>query len=83
LSFLACYVLTMTRLLEQALRQIEELPESEQNAAAAALLDYVKHMREMRLTEAQIAEVRRRKADPGRKLVSHDEARGRIARLGS
>ena len=31
----------MTKLLEQALRQLEQLPESEQNAAAGASLDYV------------------------------------------
>jgi hypothetical protein len=78
-----CYVAIMTKLLEQALRQIEQLPESEQDAAAGALLDYVKHMREVRLTEAQIAEVRRRNTNPDRKLVSHAEARERIGRLGS
>jgi hypothetical protein len=73
----------MTKLLEQALRQIEHLTEAEQDAAAGALLDYVKHMRDVRLTEAQIAEVHRRRADPGRKLLSHAEARDRITRLGS
>jgi hypothetical protein len=73
----------MTKLLEQALRQIEHLTEAEQDAAAGALLDYVKHMRDVRLTEAQIAEVRRRRVDPGRKLASHAEARDRITRLGS
>jgi len=78
-----CYIATMSKLLEQALRQIEQLPEGEQDAAAGALLDYVKHMREMRLTDAQVAEVRRRRANPNRKLVSHAEARERIARLGS
>jgi hypothetical protein len=82
--FLAtCYVVVMTKLLEQALRQIELLPEGEQNAAAGALLDYVKHMRDTRLTDAQVEEVRRRRADPNRKLVSHAESRERIARLGS
>jgi hypothetical protein len=78
-----CYVVSMTKLLEQALRQIEQLPETEQDAAAGALLDYVKHMRDTRLTDAQVAEVRRRRADPNRKLLSHAEARERIARLGS
>jgi hypothetical protein len=73
----------MTKLLEQALRQIEHLTEDEQDAAAGALLDYVKHMREVRSTEAEIAEVRRRKADPNRKLVSHAEARERGVWLGS
>ena len=65
----------MTKLLEQALRQIEQLPDSEQDADAGALLDYVKHMGDMRLTE--VAEVRRRMADPDRRLVSKAEARRR------
>jgi hypothetical protein len=73
----------MTKLLEQAVRQIEQLPESEQDAAAGALLDYVKHMRDMRLTDAQVAEIRSRRADPNRTLLSHTEARERIGRLGS
>jgi len=73
----------MTKLLEQALRQIEHLSDADQDAAAGALLDYVKHMRDMRLTEAQVAEVRRRRANPDRKLVSLEDARERIARLGS
>ena len=64
----------MTKLLEQALRQIEQLPDSEQDAAAGALLDYVKHIGDMRLTDAQVAEVRRRMADPDRRLVSKAEA---------
>ena len=72
----------MTKLLEQALRQVEQLPEGEQDAAAGALLDYV-NMRDMRLTDEQVAEVRRRRADPNRKLLSHAEARERIGRLGS
>ncbi len=78
-----CYIAVMTKLLEQARRQIEQLPEGEQDAAADALLDYVKHMRKMRLTDAQVAEVRRRRADPNRRPVSHVEARECIARLGS
>ena len=73
----------MTKLLEHALRQVEQLPEGEQDAAAGALLDYVKHMRQLRLTDEQVAEVRRRIANPHRKLISHAEARERISRLGS
>lgn len=72
----------MTRLLEQALRQVEQLPDSEQDAAGAALLDYLAHRDTLRLSDEQLAEVRRRRAAPNRKLVSHAEARERIARLG-
>ena len=43
----------------------------------------VGHMRDMRLTDAQVAEVRRRRADPNRKLLSHAEALERLGRLGS
>lgn len=73
----------MTKLLEEALRQIEQLPDGEQDAAAGALFDYMRHRRDIQLTDEQVAEVRRRLADPNRKLVSHDEARARISRLGS
>jgi hypothetical protein len=34
------------------------------------------------LSDVQVAEVRRRRADPNRKLVSHAEARERITRAG-
>jgi hypothetical protein len=61
----------LTKLLEQALRQVGALP------------DYIKQMRGMRLTDAQVAEDRRRRADPNRKLLSQDEARERVMRLGS
>jgi hypothetical protein len=73
----------MTKLLEEALRQVEQLAPDDQNAAAGALLDYVKHMREVRLTDAQVEEVRRRIANPYRKLLSQAEARTRIDNLGS
>ena len=73
----------MTKLLEEAIRQVEQLPEGEQDAAAGALLDYVRHMNEIRLTDEQVAEVRRRIADPNRKLVSLAEARARVERFGS
>ena len=72
----------MTKLLEQALRQVEGLPANEQDAAAAALIDYLAHRDDTRLTDAQLAEVRRRRADPDRKLVSHAEAKERLSRLG-
>ncbi|UZE51345.1 hypothetical protein [Rhodopseudomonas sp. P2A-2r] len=73
----------MTKLLELALRQIEQLPDGEQDAAAGALLEYVKHRREVQLTDAQVAEVGRRIADTDRKLLSLEQVRERIARLRS
>ena len=73
----------MTKLLQQALREIEQLPEGEQDAAPGALLDYLKHRQDVQLTDEQVAEVRRRRTDPDRKLVSHEDASARIARVGS
>jgi hypothetical protein len=72
----------MTRLLEQALQQVEQLSPSEQDAAGAALIDYLAHRDDMRLSDEQLAEVRRRRADPNRKLVSHADAKERLGRLG-
>jgi len=73
----------MTKLFEQALREVQQLSADDQNAAAGALLDYVKHMRDIALTDAQLEEVRRRRSNPNRKLVPLAEARDRIGRLGS
>ncbi len=71
----------MTKLLEQALQQVARLPESEQDAAAAALIDYLAHRDDTRLSDAQLAEVRRRRADPERVLISHAQAKERLSRL--
>lgn len=73
----------MTKMLEQALREVKQLTEADQDAAAGALLDYVKHMHDTRLTSEQIVEVRRRIADRNPTLVSYSDARARVARLGS
>ena len=72
----------MTKLLEQALQQVEQLSPSEQDAAGAALIDYLAHRDNMRLSDEQLAEVRRRRADSNRKLMSHAEAKERLSRLG-
>jgi hypothetical protein len=72
----------MTKLLEQALRQVEQLSASDQDAAGAALIDYLAHRDDMRLSDEQLAEIRRRRADPDRKLVSQAEAKERLSWLG-
>jgi hypothetical protein len=72
----------MTKLLEQALREVEKLPAGEQDAAAGALMDYLAHRHDLSLTDAQIAEVRRRRAEPERRLTA-DEARERVRRFGA
>ena len=73
----------MTKLLRDAIAQVERLPEGEQDAAAAAMLDYLAHRQDLRVSDEDLAEIRRRRTDPNRKLVSHEEARARIKRLGA
>jgi hypothetical protein len=77
-----CYIATMTKLLRDAIKQVEQLPDGEQDAAATAMLDYLAHRRDLRVSDEDLAEIRRRRADPNRRLVSHDDARARIKRLG-
>jgi hypothetical protein len=73
----------MTKLLRDAIAQIERLPDNEQDAAAVAMLEYLAHRRDLRVSDADLAEIRRRRADSNRRLVSHEEARARISRLGT
>jgi hypothetical protein len=73
----------MTKLLRDAISEVEKLPDGEQDAAAVAMLDYLAHRRDLRVSDEDLAEIRRRRADPDRKLVSHEEARARIKRLGA
>ena len=73
----------MTEMLRDAIAQVERLPEGEQDAAAVAMLDYLAHRQDLRVSDEDLAEIRRRRADPNRKLVSHEEARARIKRLGA
>jgi len=77
------YIVAMTKLLRAAIKQVEQLPDGEQDAAAMAMLDYLTHRRDLRVSDERLAEIRRRRADPNRKLVSHDEARERVKRLGA
>lgn len=52
-------------------------------SAYGALLDNLAHRSDLRLSDKQLAEIRRRRADPNRTLVSHEEAKARIGRLGA
>lgn len=71
----------MTKLLQDAIRQVEQLAEADQDAAAGALLDYLAHRHDVTLSEEQLLEIRRRRSDGNRVLVSHEDARARIRRL--
>jgi hypothetical protein len=68
----------MSKLLEETIAKVRTLSASEQDAAAFALIDYLDHRQDVQLTDAQLAEVRRRLADPDRVLVSYEDARKRL-----
>lgn len=68
----------MSELFDQTIAKVKKLPADEQDAAAYALLDYLDHRDEVQLTQDQLAEVRRRIADPNRTFVSYEDARRRL-----
>ena len=72
----------MSKLLQKAFEQAKRLPEDQQDAAGAALLEYLDESRSLQLTDEQIAEVRRRLADSSPKRLTLDEVKARLAQLG-
>ncbi|MGH6724990.1 MAG: hypothetical protein ACREB8_00415 [Pseudolabrys sp.] len=71
----------MTKLLDDAIKQVEQLPEGEQDAAAIAMLDYLTHRNDLRVSDADLAKIRRRLDDPNAKPESLDEFNERVRRL--
>jgi hypothetical protein len=71
------YCLHMTRLLDEAIETIRELPEEEQDAAADVIFAYISNdERQYRLEPHQVAEVeriRRALADGGTRLATDEE----------
>ena len=71
----------MSRLLDQAVAQVRTLPEERQDELGEVLLSLAEHERgEPRLSPAQVAEVRRRLANP-EPSVSEADADAFFARL--
>ena len=73
----------MTKLLQKAFEQAQKLPDDQQDAAGAALLDYLDHMQAARLTDEQIAEVCRRLANPNEGTLSLADVRRRLQNSGA
>jgi hypothetical protein len=69
----------MTKLLPDAIEKLKELPERR----PVALIEVAESdQHPYRLTDEQVAEVRRRRANPNRKFVSVAEARKRLRHFG-
>lgn len=71
----------MSKLLDETLAKVAALPAEEQDAVAFAVIDYLEERKHAKLTDEQLAEVRRRRADPDQVLVSHEDSRDFIKRL--
>jgi hypothetical protein len=72
----------MSKLIDDAVRVLRELPEDVQAAAARAIIDYGNGYDDnMQLSDEQVAEVERRMADPNRRFLSVKEVRDRLRRL--
>ena len=72
----------MTKLLQDAIEKLKELPENRQDQLARALIEATEGESEYHLTDEQLEEVRRRRANPDRKFVSVAEARKRLRHFG-
>ena len=73
----------MTTKLKEVIERVQNWPEERQEDAAKVLLEMeAQDASSYQLPDEQLAEVRRRRADPIRKLVSHAEAKERLSRLG-
>jgi hypothetical protein len=72
----------MTKLLQDAIERLKELPENRQDQLARALIEVAEAESEYQLTDEQLEEVRRRRAKPDRKFISVAEARKRLRHFG-
>lgn len=62
---------------------LKELPEKQQNELAVALIEIAEgDQSDYRVTDEQVDEIRRRRANPNRKFVSLTEARKRLRHFG-
>ena len=71
----------MTKLQEEAVKVLRELPDDRQ-AAARAIIDYGADDDEIQLSDEQVAEIERRITSPKRKFISLGELDKRIRHLG-
>jgi hypothetical protein len=76
------YFFHMTKLLERAIAQVRELSADAQDMAAAELMRYLGAARDPQLSDDQLAEVRRRRAERNPQTLTLDELDVRLRRFG-
>jgi hypothetical protein len=74
-------ILRMTKLLEDAIERLKELPEERQNELAEALIEAAKSEEsEYQLSDEQVAEIERRRRVKNQKFVTLKQLDRRLAR---
>lgn len=77
-------MLSMTKFLSHALSKVQKLSKDKQDGAAELLMEYVTTIeQDVQLTDAQVAEVRRRCAERNPKTISLKQFDARLRRLGA
>jgi hypothetical protein len=73
----------MSKLVDDAVKVLRELPEDIQASAARAIIEYgAGHDDDIALSDDQVAEVERRIAAPNRTFLSLSDTRHRLRRFG-
>jgi hypothetical protein len=73
----------MSKLIEDAVRVLRDLPENIQEAAARAIIEYgAGYDDDLTLFADRVAEVERRTADPNRNFLSLSDTRDRLRQFG-
>jgi hypothetical protein len=73
----------MSKLVEDAVRVLREMPDDMQAAAARAIIEYgAGSDDDVTLSDDQVAEVERRVADPNRNFLSLSDTRHRLRHFG-
>ena len=74
----------MTQLLDRALERLRELPQTEQDLAAAELMNFVNHIDapQIQLSDEQLVEVERRLAKRNPKTLTMVELDAHLKRRG-
>ena len=73
----------MNKLIDDAVEVLRHLPENVQEAAARAIINYgASQDDELHVSDAQVAEIERRMANPNRAFLSIAEVRQRLRPYG-
>lgn len=68
--------------IDEAWQALKALPQAEQERLAEVILEAATQPGDLKLSDAQIAEIERRRNDPNAQFLSLEEFRERVGKLG-